>query len=109
MKLLLSLDLNLNILKLLFKSGFEHWLDLIETFLHLLKSFLLQQYSIIVFFKMLGQVIEIFKFLLVKNLVHLREDWSILLLQNILIHLQLLLTKHETLMLFINLINKCCN
>lgn len=105
MQLLLPLDLNLNILELLLESVFEHWLHIIETFFHLVKSFLFQQYSVIVFLQMSGQVIEIFKFLLVENLVHLSKDWSILLLQNILIHLQLLLTKHETLMLLINLIN----
>ena len=52
------------------------------------------------------QVVKVLELLFVKDLVHLSEDWSILLLQNILIDLQLLLTEHETLMLFVNLVNK---
>lgn len=52
-------------------------------------------------------MIEVLKFFLVKNLVHLAEDWSILLLQDILIDFELLLTKQQALMLLVYLVNQC--
>lgn len=104
MKLLLSLDLDLNILELLLEAMLEYRLNLIETFLHLLQGLSLEKDSVVVFFQVPGQVIQVLELFFVKDLVHLGEDWRVLLLQNILIDFQLLLTEHKTLMLLVNLV-----
>ena len=105
MKLLLSLDLDLDILELLLEAMLEYRLNLIETFLHLLQGLFLEKDSVVVFFQMPGQVVQVLELLFIKDLVHLGKDWRILLLQNILIDLQLLLTEHKTLMLLVNLVH----
>jgi hypothetical protein len=106
MQLFLPLDLKFNVLKLFLESILEDGLDLIETFLHLLKCFLFEEYPIVILFEMPGKVIEVLELLLLENIVHLSEDWRVFLLQNILINLKLLLTKHQALMLFVNLFHQ---
>jgi hypothetical protein len=105
-ELFLSLDLNLNIQELFFEGVLEDRLDLIETFLHLLQCFLFEQNPIVVLFKMLGQMIQVLKLLLVQDIVHLGKDWSVFLLQNVLINLELLLAEHQALMLLVNLVHQ---
>ena len=55
---------------------------------------------------MFGKMIKILELLLLEDIVHLAEDWSVFLLQYVLINLELLLAKHQALMLLINLIHQ---
>ena len=106
MKLVLSVDLELDIILLSFKRLFELGLDFIEALLEFVKCLLFIHDSLVILLQAVCQVRKVLHLLLGLDLLHLLEYGRVLLLERVLVDSQLLLAEYEGLVLLLNFVDQ---